>query len=631
LLHDRGFTNVTVGSAADGAEPWAANRDALALFDLMGYRFSTSKSRNYEVVDLAEGLVEASVPLSSSLRGSKLASAWLDADFRIVFSKCKTDELDGYSLGLGSMVNILPERDKDIHYRRSRDLGEVVSDTLAIRPVNFALIDALVSAGGPSGKRSPKAVATGTLIASSSVVLADYLCAIKMGIDPVISRVFQSVTQTDPPPRYVLDGDAGLFENWESTSPLSRGSRRYREGNEYLDRLLEPWLQSLNPEIFSLKSPLDATLNNAIAGFFNGSKPSPTANLLLVALNFVAGFLGHAVESYHALFDKDSIRRRTVNLGFDPARYDTAIFDQIACDLEELELIATSGPERAPGLRWRTIDRSVVFSFQRVIEIDFDLFVARVDVANVIQFMNDYIGGIVCVLERDAEGRPTRQAERNLYLPQPNYLALFHGKPIDVAKLECARYCDDWRALFWKTVESKNGSAVCDDGKASFARTADGKTSILIVGKQLFELPLFWRVFDLDYFPELKDALVTDAYQKFFARTVSNFEALVEGRDIRIGFSDEQSLPSESEQLMALIERAVRLVEPLLSKVAISKGSDEGSAQDADGFVHGTASEYLTQKDRDLLREDSALPLPGFIDGLRQAVQRDWSKALKAQ
>ena len=624
LLHDRGFTNVAVGSAPDAAEPWVANRDALALFDLMGYRFSTPKARSYEVVDLADELVDADFPPSSSLRATKLASAWLDADFRIVFSKCKTDELDGYSLGLGSVLDVLPERDKDLHYRRERDPGEVIGDVLALRPVHFALIDALVSACGAGGKRAPRAVATGTLIASPDIVLADYICALKMGIDPGVSRLFQSVTGTFPLQRYILDGDTGVFENWQNVSPLSRGGRRYREGNEYLDRLLEPWLQGLNVELFPLKRPLDATLNNAIAGFFNGSKPSPTAEVLLIALNLVAGFVGHALDSYHTLFDKDAIRRRTVNLGFDPGKYDTAIFDEIVCDLEELERLAISAPERAPDLKWRMIDRSVVFSFERVVEIEFDQFVTKVDVANVIQFMNDYMGGNVCVLERDGEGRPIRQAERNLYLPQPNYLALFHGKPIDVAKLECAKYSDKQRTLYWKTVESKNGSAVYDDGKASFTRTKEGWTAVSIVGKQLFELPLFWRVFDLDYFPELKDTLVTDAYQEFFARTVSNFEALVEGRDIRIGFSGERSPQSESDQLMALVERAVRVIEPLLSSIEISRGLDANRKQDADGFVHGTASDYLTRENEVGAPGGSPIPLSAFVAGLRQAVNRDW-------
>ena len=111
-----------------------------------------------------------------------------------------------------------------------------------------------------------------------------------------------------------------------------------------------------------------------------------------------------------------------------------------------------------------------------------------------------------------------RQAERNIYLPQPNYLVLYQGKPIDVSKLEVVEYAAERHRLFWKTIGSENGSASYDDGIATFERTAEG-TRVTIVGRQQFTLPLFWQVFDLDLLPDLKSMLVTHAYQTFFDRT----------------------------------------------------------------------------------------------------------------
>ena len=70
-------------------------------------------------------------------------------------------------------------------------------------------------------------------------------------------------------------------------------------------------------------------------------------------------------------------------------------------------------------------------------------------------------------------GRPVRQAERNIYLPQPNYLVLYQGKPIDVSKLEVVEYAADRHRLYWKTIGSENGSATYDDGIATFERTAE--------------------------------------------------------------------------------------------------------------------------------------------------------------
>ena len=74
-----------------------------------------------------------------------------------------------------------------------------------------------------------------------------------------------------------------------------------------------------------------------------------------------------------------------------------------------------------------------------------------------------------------------RQAERNIYLPQPNYLVLYQGKPIDVSKLEVVEYAADRHRLYWKTVLSENGSATYDDGIATFERTSDG-TRVTITG-----------------------------------------------------------------------------------------------------------------------------------------------------
>jgi uncharacterized protein (DUF362 family) len=632
LLNDQGFTSVAVGSSADRAATWAANREVFALSDLLGYRFVTPKGRSYEIVDLAEGLVDDVFPVESTLRETRIAAAWLNADFRIVFAKCKTDEADGYSLCLDSIVGILPEPDKDLHYRRARSPGEVVSDVLALRPVDFALIDAIVSSHG-GGQRSPEAITTGTIIASSSIILADYVCALKMGVDPFVSRLFRCVASTSPLPRYELRGSAHSFDGWENTTPALIGSRRYRAEANAIDRLIEPWLQNLNPDLFSLKNPLDATINGALAGFFEDSKQSPTANYLLLAINLIAGSMGHILESYRTLFNKDALTRKIVSLGFDPKIYGANVFDQIVEDLETLSILASSGPERASGLRWRIIDQAVVFAYDRVLDIDFDLFVERVDVANAIQFMNDYMGGVVVAIERDERGRPIRQAERNIYLPQPNYLVLFHGKPIDVTKLERVTYSHSQHSLFWKTIHSNNGSAQYDDGKATFSRTKEGNTAVSIVGRQLFTLPLFWQVFNLEFAPDLRSALVTSAYQTFFDRTVANFEALVEGRDIRLGRPLEQSPKSESDQLLAILEQISVLFAPLLIKLGSTKASLSGASEnpiDSDGFVHGIAPNYPLRQPNPPA-DDLSQTLLGFIDGLKNAVAQDFAKALKSQ
>jgi hypothetical protein len=180
---------------------------------------------------------------------------------------------------------------------------------------------------------------------------------------------------------------------------------------------------------------------------------------------------------------------------------------------------------------------------------DVDQFVARVDVAAGIRLMADYLGGRRVVVRgsedpgRDpgrAEPAPerTRQAERNLYLPQPNYLAWWGGPPIDVCKLELVERGPDRHRLTWRTVSSPNGSATYDDGSLTFTRagTGDaGRTRVVVRGRQLFSLPPAWAGVDLAALPEVRNPLLEEAYRRFFTTTFDNLEACFEGRAYRIG------------------------------------------------------------------------------------------------
>jgi hypothetical protein len=233
--------------------------------------------------------------------------------------------------------------------------------------------------------------------------------------------------------------------------------------------------------------------------------------------------------------------------------------------------------------------------------------------------MNDYLGGVLVPLAHDAAGRPLRQAERNIYLPQPNYLVLYQGKPIDVSKLEVVDYADDRHRLYWKTMLSENASAVHDDGIATFERDGSG-TQVTITGRQQFTLPLFFQVFDPEMVPGLKPRLVTHAYQTFFDRTIANFEALVEGRDIRIGRPvDEPALPP-MEQLMPMLQRVAEIATPLLQRFTNGGAAMQQPAPqvDADGFVH-VVPEAITNPELDRLGAE----LSRFAAEFGQAVARD--------
>ena len=80
--------------------------------------------------------------------------------------------------------------------------------------------------------------------------------------------------------------------------------------------------------------------------------------------------------------------------------------------------------------------------------------------------------------------------------------------------------------------------------------------------------------------PGLKAKLVTHAYQTFFDRTIANFEALVEGRDIRIGRPVDEPAPPPPNRLMPLLQRIGEIAMPLLQRLAGTRDRP-GAGEDA--------------------------------------------------
>ncbi len=640
LLHDRGFADVAVVAAADSSALWAENRDLYALSDLLGYRFVTPQGRTYDIVDLADAADETVFPLGSALHGTGISRAWIDADIRIVFAKNRTDEEAGYALGLDTLIGVLPLADKSLHYRRRRHPGDVVAALLAAAPVDFVLIDAVTSAHGAAGRRSPDPVDTNTLIAASDIVLADYIGALKMGLDPVVSPIFARVVQSHPlPTRYTVSGSLAPYAGWQNIPVAVLRSARARAGAVALDRLVEPWLQRLDPALFPLKNPLDARMNATLADFFADTAESPISRWLLVAANLLLGLVGQVIESYRTMFDKDALHRRAVPLGIDTTSIDDAAFDRLVGELIQLEPIAAGAPEMSDGLRWRYVEGAVVFRYGRTLPVDFDTFVRSVDVSRTIQFMNDYLGGVVVPLAHDETGRPFARRNATSICRNRTTSCSTRASRSTCASSRSSNMAPTATGCTGRRFGSENDSATFDDGIATFERSAEG-TSICILGRQLFTLPLFWQVFDLDLVPDIKSVLVTHAYRTFFDRTLANFEALVEGRDIRIGRPVDEPATVTAEQIIQLLGRVGEIAAPLLqhmTNLPAPSQAKEYRDTDADGFVHvrpaaqsqQPAAETMSDIDRWIME------IARFVGGLQQAAERDltqlsriWMKAL---
>jgi uncharacterized protein (DUF362 family) len=595
FLHDRGYSQVNLVASADSSGLWAENRDVFAIADLLGYRFATPKGRPYEVLDLSQDLVTVEFPQGALLHGSSVSQQWMNADFRIIFSKNKTDEADGYRLCLDSLIGILPLSDKDYYYRHRFNAADVVLELLGTAPAQFALIDAIVSSHGSGGLRAPLSISTNTLIASPCTALADFVGAVKMGVDPYVSRIGDTVFRSDKfPSHHHIEGTLTAYAGWKPVHPVVTDAVRKRERWVEMSRTLQPWIQQLDLSAFPLKDPIDARANEFLASRLGGIDSDLGTFALYVLANYGLGLVFDAAKNYQTLSAKDSIRQRHVPLGIDPATFRLSQFEAPLHELMQLRDLLRDGQFSADGLRWRYIDRAVLFEIEETFPVPFDEFIAAVDISKTIQFMNDYLGGTIVQVKRDAQRRPTHQAERNLYLPQPNYLVLTGGDMIDVTKLEYVQYSAKQHQMCWKTIKSDNGSATYDDGIITFRRTRD-HTHVSIFGRQLFALPLPWQIINLDLMPVLKSRLVTAAYSTFFQRTFSNFEALLEGRDIYLG--RKWHAPSEQQASEPLLREVVgkRVMSfikeqgPLFARVM--RGADGGSPlyTDALGFAHFAA------------------------------------------
>ncbi len=536
LLHRRDYTAVAVADGPGLACAWLDNRGVAVLADLAGYRYATDDGGAYEVLDLSENCIDAGFDEGKALRGTTLSRHWLDADFRICFGKSKTHEQDSFALCLYTLMGVFPFTDKYYHCHGRLPAPEIITELLQRTPVHFALVDAVVSNHGADGVRMNNPLPTGTVIGSPSILLADMAGALKMGLDPYASPLNAHALGTlGLPPRYRIEGDLVQYDGWKNVPPLLSDSVRKRNRSAPLRRMIEPWTQAVDRQYFPFKRDLDDRINQFVAPLLSGLDDHPFKLLAAILSNYLLAQGARALETYRILYDKEKIFRKTTSIGVDPSRFGDAEYERVPDYVEPFEIMAAQSAPDRNGLRWRVIDRSVVIEFRRILPFAFDDFTSRVDIAGAVRIMNDNVGGAVVPTKRNGAGGVLHQVERDIYLPQPNWIALFGGDFIDVTKLELIRRTKDEHAIFWRTIESLNRSARFDDGIVRFGRMGDEAVSITIAARQDFSLPLILQVLDLDLLPHVKNPLISDAYLTYMGRTIANYEAAFQGRDVRTG------------------------------------------------------------------------------------------------
>lgn len=617
LLNEQGYSNIVVASAEDDSSLWLENRDMLSLADLVGYCFVTDQGHTYDVENLSESLTDGGFPPGSILAGTPLSSYWQEAHFRIVFCKNKTHEEQGYALGLQSLLAILPQPAKTFHYRHRLKQEEVALDLFTHTKVHFAIIDAWESNHGSLGNAQPHPLATHTFIASPNLLLADWIGALKMGLDPYVSSINATVfRKLGLPKNYTIKGDLSPYPAWKNVPIHLRESAYKRNESPLAQRLAKVCLLKVNTELFPFKNVVEQQLNSVFSNHLQNIDLNPTTYWVLFLLNTTFANLDSFQKGWKTLFDKDQLNRVDARLNIDLSQLKPADFAEIEHYILPLQTILRYTLPDQNGLRRRYLDGSVIFEYTRIIPVPYEDFIQKVDICQAVQMMYDNIGGTRVSIKTDQQGRVIHQAERDIYLPQPNWMVLFGGKHIDVDKIELIKYEDEQQQNFWRTLSSANQSADYDDGMLTFAKDPGG-VRIEIIARQKFELPLFWQVVNLDYVPVIKERVVSDAYNLFFSRTIANFEAAYEGRSPYVGKTltplDNETLPYELDHLKGLFSMLVNFFKNWTNQDNTLAGFAETNA-DENGFRHFTVATTTNHVNE---------VIPQFFKELLTAVTKD--------
>jgi hypothetical protein len=504
--------------------------------------------------------------------------AWQQADVRIVIAPCSTDAIEGHALILDTLRSLVPTID-------GADDVDPVTDLLQAMAPDVSLLDATVTSDGLAGTSIRRAVRTGAVAASNSAVLADVVGATLLGADPLRSRLLASVVDlVGWPVDFVIRGDLTAFPGIEYPPEQLLRSTRGAPDSRAVSRVVgaamadEGVLTSGDDVVMTL-------LRQAIKPWLGSSSEAAAQPAALAWTTGTAAATTGFVQAWRTTFAKDGVPRRVASLGLELGKYSARDYETAESGLRPLLQLIEGLPFDSDDLRWTHIGGAVVFEATRVVHAPYDLWIERVDVSKAISMMSDYLGGRIITVAHDKQGRPTRQAERNIYLPQPNYIAFSGGQIIDVCKLSVIRHRVDSCAIWWRTVRSPNHSAVYDDGTVAFSDNGDGRTRVVIRGRQEFTLPPSMKSFDLDLTPDVRDSLTQDAYRRFFLTTLDNFEACYEGRDFAIGRDPDEELATVG------LSRLARVAEASLNDVIARtpRNAEDGSIRvsvDDHGFTH---------------------------------------------
>lgn len=628
-LRAHGYASVTLCDGRNKPDRWLHNRDAFCVPDLIGYHFEAPAGTPYDLAWMDDDPVPMPLDAYDDTPALHVNGAWVRADVRITFAKAKTDEAWGYALTVANLLGLVATTGDATHW----NAPDAALHLLRRCPPHFALIDAGVSSHGQAGARLANPIQTDTIIASPDALLADWIGALKMRCDPHLSPLnAQALHAIGLPHAWTQQGSSTPWSCWTNPSPIIIDAVRNRARWPELDRLASAVLQPVDREAFPYRDLIVEQLATAVRDQLQRVTDPRARELVESLLASALGLLATSRESFVGNITKGEVLQSLAPITLDLDHLDLHDVDHTVEIVEaQIRLLDGITPD-ARGFRFRTVGGHIHFGASRILPIPFDEFVSRVDVSAAIRLMNDYVGGSWRVLARDAAGRPIRQAERNVYLPQPNWTGVFGADVIDVEKLEVASYTADVHRLHWRTIASANDSAESDDGLITFRRAGSGDVEVHIVARQRFRLPGTLAAARIERWPGVHGELVADAYSRFFDGTVSNLRAVHDGRNYRIGRAPAlDGVLENGSDLRTQITGAIALVSRLLgwsSPNPALPGVTQPLAIDDLGFAHfagshgGSLVTATSRSPMDVCASHELTPLTFFAE-LGRAVGRD--------
>jgi len=228
----KGYPDVSVAESSNAYELTFSNRNPITVMTAMGlnggvHDFVSARPRTtahvadaeghlkpYQLVDLGADTTEVE---TDEIPGGtlKLATAWLEADFRISFAKFKTHVYGGYTLLVKNTYGCLPETDKMWHYHRPTGCARPTIAQLKKCPVHFGIVDGITAADGWLGVKWDRAMPRrpGFILAGRSIIATEQTACRIMGVKVDRSPMTQTARELYGAPAE-LDGDVRPLGKW---------------------------------------------------------------------------------------------------------------------------------------------------------------------------------------------------------------------------------------------------------------------------------------------------------------------------------------------------------------------------------------------------------------------------------